>query len=427
MAIEKRMLELATILVVVIGLGACGNVAPIDTVTSAGSGSGGGTGGGGGSGGGGGGATIAGLDLTNIPWHNGSGPWGPRVPIQFPNLPVTTRSVNVSTPQQFNIEASVSGTEIVITSGWAGNINVAVGVSDIDVVIPAGVSIGAVEIGVFPRSSPVSRVRIRGPVPGTHSGGRMGQYRDFNLATDITIDGIDMNGDSAFGGGETNQAFRATGTRLAVINARVIAAGYIWLGDASHVVIVNSNFYHGAATRAATGYAEGWGIRNTRGPVTIIDSRIEGTRYVNIRVQSVGGAAELLYVSNSVLVALHEGRTAWLWSNLGNGPWTGQGGIIEDSQIYTYSSGSCGLGQEIEAVNVTNNEFFGGGNAVFTQAYLNQEAANGAQPGDHDWTVGNTFSPLGALPAWGGPGDPRAVPLPGGLALSNGESPCLPP
>ena len=388
---------------------------------------------GGGGGGSGGGATIGGLDLANIPWNRSSGSWGPQVPIQFPNLPVTTRSVNVSTPQQFNMEASVSGTEIVITSGWAGNINVAVSVSDIDVVIPAGVSIGGIEIGVFPRLDPISRVRIRGPVPGTHSGGRFGQYRDFGLASDIIIDGVDMNGDSGFPRGETNQAFRANATRIAVLNTRAIAAGYIWLGSARHVIIANSNFYHGAATRSATGFLEGWGIRNTGGPVTIVGSRIEGTRYHNIRVQSVGGSGELLYVSDSVLVGVHEGRAAWLWNNLGNGPWSGQGAIIEDSRIYSYTSpGGCIFGPDINASNVTysriaNNEFFGGGNAVYTQEDLDAAAANGGQPGDHDWSVGNTFSPLTALPPWTGPGDPRDIPLPNGLSFNTGVSPCLPP
>ena len=260
----------------------------------------------------------------------------------------------------------------------------------------------------------------------------MGQLRDFGAGTDITIDGIDLNGDSPYGGAETNQAFRVATNRIAIVNTRAIAAGYIWLGDARQVVIANSNFYHGAATRSEAGFVEGWGIRNSGGPVTIIGSRIEGTRYHNIRVQAVGSLGELLYVSDSVLVAIHEGRTAWLWNNLNNGPFTAQGAIIEDSKIYTYTSSGCGLGQEISARDVTysrvsNNHFFGGGNAVFSQRYLNQQAANGGQPGNHNWSVGNTFTALTRLPPWTDPGDPRDIPLPNGLVLNTGESPCLPP
>jgi hypothetical protein len=376
--------------------------------------------------------SFPGLNLGSIPWHNGSGAWGPQVLIEYPSLPVTMKTVNVSTPQEFRYAASDPGTEIVITTGWAGNLNVVINANDIDVVIPPNVAIGGVELGTWPRQTPISRVRIRGPVPGTHSGGRMGQFRDFALASDIIIDGIDINGDSEFGVGETNQAFRVSGTRIAVINTRAIAGAYLWLGAAKHVIIANSNFYHGAATRSAMGISEGWGIRNTGGPITIIGSRVEGTRYHNIRVQSVGGTGELLYVSDSVLVAVHEGRTAWLWNNLSNGPWFGQGAIIENSQIFSFTAPNCVFGQQIDAGNVTysrimNNEFFGAGNAVFTQAYLDNNAGYGGQPGDHDWSVGNEFNSLTALPSWTGPGDPRTIPLPGGVPFSSGESPCSSP
>ena len=375
---------------------------------------------------------VSGLNLAAIPWHNRSGPWGPQVPIELPRLPVTTKTVNVSSPQEFNRAASRPGTEIIIKRGWSGNSVVGAHVNDIDIVIPPSVSIGAIQIGLWGQKTKASRIRIRGPVAGTHSGGRMGQFRDFGVGTDITIDGVDLNGDAtAYGGAETNQAFRVNNTtRIAVSNARVIAGGYTWLGSAKHVIIYNSNFYHGGATRAETGYPEGWGIRNTGGPVTIVGSRIQGTRYHNIRTQSKGGAGELLYVADSVLVGVNEGRTAWLWNNLGNGPWSGQGAIIENSEIYSYSTIGCGLGNEISATDVaysrvTNNEFFGGGVAVFTQSYLNQQAANGGQPGSHDWSVGNTFSPLVSLPPWAGPGDPRNVPLPLGMVLNTGEAPCL--
>ena len=298
--------------------------------------------------------------------------------------------------------------------------------NDIDVIIEPGYSIGAVVHGG-------SRIRVRGPVVGSHSGGLMGQLRDFGGNTDVTIDGIDMNGHADFGAvAEGNQVFRTSCSRMAIMNTRAIAAGYLWLGSARHVIIANCNLFHGAAARADVGFVEGWGIRNTGGPITILGSRVQGTRYHNIRAQSDDGVDELLYIgSGSVLVAVHEGRAAWLWNNLNNTSTEGNGAIIEDSKIYSAAQPGCSFGHEISAPNciytrVRNNEFFSGGNSNYTQAYLDTQAANaGGSPGDHDWSVGNAFFPLGELPAWGGPGDPTLIPLPAGLALElNGESPC---
>jgi hypothetical protein len=366
------------------------------------------------------------LDRNTIPWHTASGAWGPQVAIDSPTLPTTTRSVTVNTTGQFNTEAAVAGTEITIGTGWAGNTSVSILASDIDVIIPSGIAIGAVQISSFGSPTPYARIRIRGSTPGLHSGGRMGQLRAQGAAgaiTDVVVDGIDLNGDSNYGGAETNQAFRCDVTRMAVLNCRVIAAGYTWLGGTRHLVIANSNWYHGAATRAQAGFVEGWGLRNTRGPITIIDSRIQGTRYVNVRSQSTGNTEELLYIGRSVLANAAEGQTLWVWEDLNLGPYTGEGGLIEDCDIYTHSAVGCNYAAEIRTSDVDwceikNNNFFGAGTSVFTQTIINNSVKGGGA------ATGNTFSTMTTLPSWGGPGDPTAVPLPAGLTLIDGEGVC---
>lgn len=373
---------------------------------------------------------YSGLDLSNIPWHNSSGGWGAQYPLQAPTAPTTTRSVTVNSLSEFSTQANIAGTRITIATGWAGNTIAGFGADDIEVIIPPGVSIGAIQVGSFFPAGGRRRIRIRGSTDGSR-GGRMGQLRVIDASSsDIIVEGVDLNGDSGYGGAETNQAVRidSSANRVCFVNCRFISGGYGWLGGAQHVVIANCNMYAGAATRTQAGFVEGWGIRNSGGPIVIVDSRIQSTRYAIIRAQAIGNAGELLYISNTKVVAVAEGRSMWMWNNLNNGPWFGQGAIVENTDFYSYTAGGCGFGFELLGNNVNysrvrNCRFYSGGAATVDQSALT--AAENSYTGDHDWTVGNTFFSLpGTEPAWTGPGDPRLVPLPSGLTLISGEGAC---
>lgn len=357
------------------------------------------------------------LNLADIPWHTAAGPWGPALPLQAPALPVTTRAVTVRSQSEFSAAAAVPGTAITVAQGWSVNTTVAINANDVDVTIPAGVVVGGIEIGAWPRSAAIARVRIRGA-------GRMGQYRDFDRVSDVVIDGLDMTGDSAFTGtGEGITPFRINATRVAVLNVRAVSAGPIWLGAAKHVVIANSNLFHGAATRAAVGWQEGWGIRNVGGPITIVDSRLEGTRYHNLRPQSATGQGELFYATRSTFVATAEARTIWIWNNLGQTSTFGNGSIFERNDIYAYAAPGCfftapGIGAEtVTYSRLSNNRFFGGGNITFTQGVIDGATRQAS-------STGNSFAPWAAYPAWSSRGDPRQLPLPAGLQFANGEGAC---
>ncbi len=379
------------------------------------------------------------LCLDDIPWHNGSGGWGAQVALVAPTLPTTTITVSCSTASCANTNAAIAGKKITLTgTGWTAADTVGIHADDVEIVLSSGVTIGAIEIGGFGIGS-IARFYLHGDTPGTHSGGLMGQLRNssFTTTTDVAIDGIDLNGDSNYGGSETNQAFRVDGiTRLAVTHVRAIAAGYVWLGTTRHVVIAGSSFYGGAASRASVGYSEGWTIRNASGPLVIVDSDIRGTRYANIRAQSIGGSDELLYIARTKLVAIAEGRSLWQWDSLDNevspAVWRGQGAILEDSDVYTYADSGCGFGEQITGYDVDwsllrNNVFHGADAAVFTQAELDATAAadEASTGGDHDWSTGNTFSAWDlSEPTWGGAGAADAVALPAGFTLETGEGSC---
>lgn len=369
------------------------------------------------------------FDRNEVPWHVGAGAWGIQYPLQAPTGPTTDRPVSVSSTSAFETEAAVSGSQITITSGWSELTPVNVGASDIDIVIPSGVSIGPILC-----SSTHSRIRIRGSTPGSHSGGRMGQVR--MDCSDLIVDGIDINGASDFGSGESNQAFRIVGDRIAVVNCRAIAGGYLWLGavgdEPQHVFFGNCNMFHGAATRAAMGYLEGEGIRNHGGPVTIVDTRIQGTRYHPIRVHSEGNAGELFYMKNSMLVAQAEGKLIWMWDTVPTGGLSlAQGAIIDGCTFYSYQNATCGGGpaemsaSDVQYSRVRNCTTYVAGASTSSQSYFDaQEAAGGGSPGDHDWSVNNTFSTFSSYPAWGGVGSPLDVPLPSGVTYADGEGVC---
>jgi hypothetical protein len=354
------------------------------------------------------------------------GAWGAHCALVAPAPPTTQRSVTVDSPEALQAEAAIDGSLITITGGWSQDDGEPVFIegSDIDIVIPPTVTIGALWLGHSGQTP--ERVRIRGESPGQHSGGLMGQLRT-GAMSDLIVDGIDINGAANYGPSEDNQAFRPNGVvRFAVLNTRVIAGAYGFLGRADQVFIANTNMYHGAATRAEVEQTGGWGIRMTGGPLTIVDSHIGGTRYVQIRTQSEDLECEQMYIEGSVLEATAEARSLWLYNNLNNcSPCRGDAAIVTDTDFYTYAQ-SCFTeeinAEDVEYSRIQNNRFHGAGLAVFTQEELDATAA--AATGDHDWSGGNTFDTWAsqAVPTWDGPGDPREIPLPDGLTLVRGDT-----
>jgi len=369
------------------------------------------------------------LDMNQIPWHVSAGNWGPQYPLQAPAEPVTFRAVTVHTSAAFNAEALVPGTEITIGTGWPSSTNVNVRASDIDIVVLPGVSVGPILIDAF-NTNARSRVRVRGTAIGSHSGGKVGQIRDNANCTDIIVDGIDMDGSGFTGSPESNVCLRLYGTRYAIVNVRSLSSGNIWLGNAKHVTIAGCTSFHGAATRAQNGFVEGWGYRNSSGPWVMFDMQVRGGRYHNLRLASNNADGEYAWIANSDFISLAEARVAWLWRHqtaLGN---TGQAAIMDNCRVYTYADIGCILAFNLEArcdySRVQNTTFYGaGGHGVATQAYLNNQASLAlGNPGDHNWSINNTFLPLASPPLWRGPGDPTLIGLPNGMTFVEGEGGC---
>jgi hypothetical protein len=381
-------------------------------------------------------------DLANIPWHNGAGAWGAQVPLQIAERPVTTRSVTVHNLANLSTEANTPGTEVTLGTSVAENDIVFVDADNIDIVIPSGIIGPAVYL-----ETGRHHLRVRGSVEGTRSGGRVAfVYCELNNS-DVLVDGLDLNG--TYGnvtiGGEGIVNFRVNNClRFGAYRCRAISNAINTLGQAQHFVIKSTNMVHGAWTRAqviaASGgmvpNGEGWGIRDSGGPITLIDSEIRGTRYVNMRVHAVTGSTQqLLYVARTKFVAYAEGRFMSIWTHTETPQGPGQGAVIENCKMYGHTV--CAF-PEMTMVNtvqpclysrVRNNQVFVSEDATYDQAYFDNEEA---RAGDHDWSNGNTFAPWSPLvdPAYdmNSSGDPTLVPMPGLVyPVSYGEGLCTPP
>lgn len=378
-------------------------------------------------------------DRNCAPWHSQAGDWGPQVTLTAPTLPTITSTSNAATAAAFNTAAAVSGRRITVTADWTENVSIHA--DDLEVIVPAGRSIRAIEIGVYPHTAAWHRIRIAGSVDGLTHGGTVGQIRSDSATTDVIVDGVDVNSSGNYGA-PTREAFLINATRVAILNVRAIAPSFCWEGTNYHVFVANTNMYCGAEQKTSA-TDPGWSFRNLGGPITIVDSHFESTRYVTVRAQSNNGAGELLYVGNSTIVERAEKGLFWFWDGVGNCPsCVGDGAIVEDSFLYGYAAGgACGGSAEImmsggnpscvhSAYTKMNDNHFYSGATAWTQTTINANettcdaAGKVADFGKDTSGAGNVFATWTANPSWDGPGDPRDVPMVGVTGVANGEDAC---
>jgi len=349
------------------------------------------------------------LDLARIPFHVTDGAWGAQMPITAPAPPVTTRSITVTTADELEREGLVPGSEITVMADIDRTVTLLGDVTDLDLIVPPGVTMSNINVG---RASPPSmsrRVRVRGSRPGEHSGGRLGTVTFFSDMADAILDGVDLNGADGDRNGLAWYVATDPGARIAIVNVRAHASASVALhGEVTDLVIAGNNLVSGARSREANGFPEGWGLRGGR-RVVVFDNRIEGNRYHRVRVHPGDAEAEYAWIADNVLVDPYEARIVWAAAlPSATTPWDGFWAVC--NTVYAHSDPSAGcLGHSFEApdatyARLTNNTLFG----VITEA--DQRAR--LTTGDQDYTTDNTFQPWQEPPPWGPPGDPRAVPLP---------------
>jgi len=406
---------------------------------------------------------YASLDRNELPFHTAAGSWGAQVPLQAPTPPTTTRNVTVTTAGGFYTEAGVDGTQITIGADISDSSAdlLAIRGSDIDVILPAGRTIGGIMLGQY-FSAGGSRVRIR-KADGDTRGGRMGQFRiqptTGTAWTDIIIDGVDSNGAGDFGNAaESNMGVYLDDSgvipqRVFIHNVRALSPQAMGFFQANHLVIAACSFRASAVDRGTATRNEGWCIRGHGTPFVIVDSHLETTRYHTIRPNTNDASNEYFFIARTNIVNLTEGKMGWLGNKLTDPAWGFYWGAwVKDCNFYSSATSTCSSGGGTDSAllsllscsysRITGNTFYSGGtgNAItWTSTNLTNERNEAITTGNADSTLvsrgraplpadahssdvnlaTNSFATLTGRPSWGGAGDPTGITLPNGWTLDN--------
>jgi hypothetical protein len=308
-------------------------------------------------------------------------------------------------------EARIPGSLITVGAQVIGPVSITSDVSDLDIVVPPEHRISQLVIGRYAPPSKTQRVRIRGAVPGAHSGGLIGRitFASTSAITDIIIDGVDLNGDDGRGGNLLWDFVRAA-ERVAVVNIRGHSVGPASLDQQGGVdiVIAGNRLMSGARPREVNGYPEGWGIR-AGGRIVVYDNRIDGTRYHRVRVHPEAGPVQYAWVANNTFVDPYEARIFSVFNASGHTSYRYAAVWAVCNRVYAHSKCMSPSfdGMHADYAMLTHNTFFG----TITEA--TQRALQAAHGPGRDYLSDNTFSAWQPPPAWEAPGDPTTtVPLP---------------
>lgn len=348
------------------------------------------------------------LDLSTIPFHAASGPWGAAFPVQAPTAPTTTLTATLSSPS--STSANVSGTRYTV----AANLNsLTVSGTDIEVIIPPGFSCGQLSIGG-------TRIRIRGSTVGVHSGG---QFRGVTAGTctDLILDGFKIGSPGTWWANVAVDLSSNSNNRVAFVNMKVRAHQLAMTCSGDHWVyagnsILAGEYTWGQITGLTSGTGANWSVRHglSASPVIFFRNDIRGRRFHRMR----SGIA-WLYMTQNQIVDLQESAITLVVGTPGSGVSTSPFAMVTDNDIYAYEAGG-GARMNVDGAmygRITGNRIRS--NAV-TAGYLagQQSAHLSLRPtANVDYVTGNVHSAFVRPSSWIGAGDPSDVTLEGGEIL----------
>ena len=357
------------------------------------------------------------LDLKTIPFHVGSGPWGPQRQVIAPTLPTITREVTVTNSTQFQAEVYTPETRIIFDGVVDGGLVIDQDISDIDIVVLPTSRMGTPFIGNFGTPITVNRVRLRGPTAGSFSGGQIHKldWTDNTTGADFIIDGVTLTGNGA------NSALsRIPLSRIAVVNSIISSGCYGASTTGTDMIMAGCTILTGQnLSLQGTGDEEAYGWRMNRECqgyqiMFMCDDRSTSTRdessHARVRCHPNPGL-DYVYISDNRFVERVEN---WLFicdAAFGTGTGIARGVWYKNNECITDGTGTGTLanttpklyGGDTEYAYIENNSFKSTGFLSLANIGLTG-TVNGSAG-----RSGNNFSSLISDPSWYAPGDPSTA------------------
>ena len=343
------------------------------------------------------------LDMSTIPFHVASGPYGARLPFQTAATPAITRSVNASTLGELQAALSVPGTRVTITADILGGNVALTSATDVEIVLPFGRLLRGVTFGTY-GVTVWNRVRFV-KASGNTIGGQIHQFLlTGSTAADWIVDGLQISG----GNGVDPAVYPALTVgfnRGAVLRNRIIGANAAFGYGGTHFLVAGNSVLHDANNTNNSG---DWGFRNNaKGPHIYVDNDIRGSRFAKIRFHPAAGAGQYyIYAANNTLVDRVENRSMDFNDTESSVPYQDiNGAWILNNRFYVNGGLLMLMGRNdgsptANYVRANGNTVFGATSGVNTGGAANGDAS------------GNSYNAApGGDPAWGAAGDPSGIDL----------------
>lgn len=368
------------------------------------------------------------LDKATIPFHAGSGVWGPQSTIDEPVAPTASTNVNAANNAELASHIYTPGRIITLTGDISADAWNDANISDVVVIVPPGITWHEPSIGGGPSNRTVTRMVIRGSTAGTHSGGHITKFDLVGTGTDIVIDGLDVS--STYLYPAINLGPAAGFDRGAVVNCRVASGGIGVVGTCSNFVVAGCSILTGLDTAAETDInnEEAYGIRfynEAIGNLIVYNCDIRSnparvqSSHARVRCHPLTGL-DYVWVDSTRLVERVENWLFMCNADAGGGNDDARAVWLTNLECISTGDGTTGgadvpkilVHQSPDGTGSLDTDYFYVQNCTFKSDAFTSDANIEGQGGVNGTAgiSGNTYTSLpGSDPSWGGAGDPSGI------------------